>query len=125
MVYDIEINLPDDMAPVAVNNDRLITNGGAILVEDVDDEDEAERAFDDDDRDEPVAAAPNPIPLPHVPPPPLAGEAPRRGSRSRRSGAGNQPYNAYLNLNTEKHDEGTALLNDHTGARYKLRFDPT
>ena len=38
---------------------------------------------------------------------------------------GNQPYNAYLNLNVKKPDEGTALLNVHAGDGYRLQFDPT
>ena len=78
MVYDIEINLPDNMAPVAVNNDRLVANGGAILVEDVDDEDEAEPAFDNKDEDEPVAEAVIPIPLSHAPHFAMAARAPRQ-----------------------------------------------
>ena len=41
VIYDVEMNLPDDMAPVVFNNDRLVANGGDILVEDVGDEDEA------------------------------------------------------------------------------------
>ena len=45
VVYDNEINLSDNMAPVAVNNDRLAANGGAVMVEDVDDKDE----FDNED----------------------------------------------------------------------------
>ena len=38
--------------------------------------------------------------------------------------AGNQPYNAYLNLNvatSTKYDAGAALLNVHDGAGYKLQ----
>ena len=50
MVYDIEINLLDGMAPVAINNGRLAANSGAVMVKDVDDEDE----FDNEDEDKPA-----------------------------------------------------------------------
>ena len=86
MVYSIEINLPDNMAPVAVNNDRLATNGGAIMVEDVDDEDEfadkdeAKPKFNNEHEDKPVTAVLIPLSLPHIPPPGVAAAAPRQGS---------------------------------------------
>ena len=78
MVYDININLPDNMAPVAVNNDRLAANGGAVMVEDVDYEDELYNK----DKVEPDAVAQVPPPSPPV----AAAMAPRRGSQSHRSG---------------------------------------
>ena len=36
---------------------------------------------------------------------------------------GNQLYDTYLNLNVKNPNEGTALLNVHVGAGYKLRLD--
>ena len=63
--------------------------------------------------------------LPRGKPPKVAAAASRQGSRSHRSGAGNQPHDAYFNLNITKPDEGTVLLNVHAGAGHKLRFDPT
>ena len=90
------------------------------MVEDVDDEDE----FDNEDKAEPNAAAQVPLPLPIVPLPVSKAIAPRRGSRSCRSGACNQQYDAYLNLNTKKPDEGTALLNVYTSTGYSFDLMP-
>ena len=74
MVYSIKINLPDDMAPVAVNNNQLSANGGAIMVKYVDDED---KVYDNDEA-KPAAAAQVPPPLPPVPLVVAAAMAPRR-----------------------------------------------
>ena len=113
VVYYIEINLPDAMTPVAVNNDRLASNGRAVMVQDMDDKDK----FDNEDEAGAVTAAPILLQLPHVPHPGLAAMAPRPGLRSCRSGVENQPYNAYLNPNIKKPNEGTVLIDYvHTGA---------
>ena len=53
MVYYIEINLMNAMEPVAVNNDRLASNGRAVMVQDMDDKDK----FDNEDKAKPDAAA--------------------------------------------------------------------
>ena len=58
MVYDIEINLLDDMAQVAIN--YLAANGRAVMVEDVDDIDE----FDNEDEAEPTMEAQVPFHYP-------------------------------------------------------------
>ena len=44
MIYNIEINLQDNMGPMAINNDQLTDNEGAFVVEDVDEEAEFEDA---------------------------------------------------------------------------------
>ena len=86
------------------------------MVEDVDDENE----FDNEDKAKPAGAAQVSPPLPPVILPVASSMAPRRGSRSRRSGVGNQLHDTYINLNVKKSDEGTALLNVHASAKYKL-----
>ena len=53
VVYDIKINLQDNMTPVDVNNDQLAANGGAVMVEDVDDEGES----NSEDEAKPAAVA--------------------------------------------------------------------
>ena len=73
VVYNIELNLPGNMAPVTINDDQLATNGSAIMVEDIDDEEE----FNSEDEDEPVTAASIPLPLPYIPPSGVEVAAPR------------------------------------------------
>ena len=64
------------MAPMAVDNDRLAADGGAVMVEDVDDEVESNNK----DEDKPATAAQFPPPLPTVSLPIVAAMVPRQGS---------------------------------------------
>ena len=48
MIYNIEINLPDNMGPMAINNYRLAANKGAVVVKELD----KEAKFEDDEEDE-------------------------------------------------------------------------
>ena len=64
------------MASVAVNNDRLATNNGAIMVKGIDDEDK----FDNEDKAKHTTAVQVPPQLPHVPFSAAAAMALRQGS---------------------------------------------
>ena len=44
MIYNIKIDLPDDIWPMTTNNDRLADNEGDVMVKDVDEEAEFEDA---------------------------------------------------------------------------------
>ena len=61
MIYNIEINLQDNMGPMAINNDQLTDNEGAFVVKDVDEEAEFEDA--EEKEVQPPPQQPPPIPF--------------------------------------------------------------
>ena len=63
VIYNIEIDLPEDIGMMAIINDQLAANEGAFVVEDVDKEAEFEDT-EEVDTDEVYAPPPPPIPLP-------------------------------------------------------------
>ena len=124
VIYNIRIDLPDDMRPTTINNDQLADNhhsGRCWWGSQAWGKWGSWRRGGQWGSGCRGSAHPPPPPIPlHV----AVDNNARYPSWSCSSVTGDQLYDAYLNLNVinnKKYDEGAALLNVHVGAGYKLQ----